>query len=285
MEMQSRTVLITGCSPGGIGYSLAREFHSRGFRVFGTARDRKALEILRENGIDAMELEITSDASIQHLKAQIEQITGGSLDILINNVGVSCTVPCLDLTLRDIKTVFEINLFGTMRMVQVFAPLLIKSAGLIVNIGSVAGIVPYVFGGAYNASKAALHSYSDVLKIEMAPLNVRVVTVITGGVRSNISQKKKSLPEDSLYWPIHEDYENRQGNSQHSAMRSEEYARKVVDDLIHPRVTGWLWHGNKAHLVRILYWILPFSFWTGYFSRKFGLYRLKLWWEQNHGNK
>jgi 1-acylglycerone phosphate reductase len=56
-------------------------------------------------------------------------------------------VPCLDLTPRDIKTVFEINLFGTMRMVQVFAPLLIKSAGLIVNIGSVAGIVPYVFGG------------------------------------------------------------------------------------------------------------------------------------------
>lgn len=253
--------------------------------MFGTARDGNALEVLRENGIDAMELEITSDASVQHLKAQIEQITGGSLDILINNVGVSHTVPCLDLTLHDIRTVFEINLFGTMRMVQVFAPLLIKSAGLIVNIGSVAGIVPYVFGGVYNASKAALHSYSDVLKIEMAPFNVRVVTVITGGVRSNISQKKKPLPEDSLYWPIHEDYENRQGNSQHSAMRSEEYARKVVDDLIQPRVTGWLWQGNKAHLVRILYWILPFSFWTGYFSRKFGLYRLKLWREQNHGNK
>lgn len=65
---------------------------------------------------------------------------------------------------------FEVNLFGVMRMVQEFAPLLIAGGdGRIVNIGSIAGVMPYPFGSSYNASKAALHSYGNTLRLEMAP--------------------------------------------------------------------------------------------------------------------
>jgi short-subunit dehydrogenase len=65
---------------------------------------------------------------------------------------------------------FEVNLFGVMRMVQEFAPLLIASGdGRIVNIGSITGVMPYPFGSTYNASKAALHSYGNTLRLELAP--------------------------------------------------------------------------------------------------------------------
>jgi 1-acylglycerone phosphate reductase len=68
-----------------------------------------------------------------------------------------------------VKDMFEVNVYGVMRVVQEFVHLLIKAEGTIVNIGSIAAIMPYVFGSAYNATKAALHSYSETLRVELKP--------------------------------------------------------------------------------------------------------------------
>lgn len=64
---------------------------------------------------------------------------------------------------------FEINVFGVMRMVQEFVDLLIAAEGTIVNIGSIAAIMPFAFGAGYNATKGALHSYADTLRVELKP--------------------------------------------------------------------------------------------------------------------
>lgn len=74
-----------------------------------------------------------------------------------------------DLELSDARDIFETNLFGTMAMNKEFIPLLIAAQGRIVHVGSIAGILPVPFQSAYNASKAALHSYSDTLRVELAP--------------------------------------------------------------------------------------------------------------------
>lgn len=75
-------------------------------------------------------------------------------------------MPALDHNVEDAKKIFETNVFGVMRMVQQFFPLLVKSTdACIVNIGSVVGTLPMPFGSAYNASKAALHQYSDTLRL------------------------------------------------------------------------------------------------------------------------
>ena len=71
-----------------------------------------------------------------------------------------------------------------MLMCKTFAPLLINAKGTIVQIGSLAAVMPYVFASCYSATKAALHSYSNTLRLELAPFGVRVVTVVTGGVKS-----------------------------------------------------------------------------------------------------
>ncbi|EMD67149.1 hypothetical protein GGP41_007075 [Bipolaris sorokiniana] len=274
MATRHKTALITGCTPGGIGHELALEFLRRGFQVFGTVRSEEAKKTLVSEGVIAIQLEVTSDASIRALHDEICERVDGKLDILVNNVGVSHTVPVLDLTIEDMRKVFEINVFSCIRLVQTFAPLLIQAEGIIANIGSVAGIVPYVFGGCYNASKAALHSYTDALRIEMAPFGVQVVLVVTGGVKSRISDVKKRLPPNSLYMPIEKDYLFRQGNSQRTAMPTETYARKVVSDLLEPTSKAWLWRGHQSSLVRWLSWLLPRGFWDLYFSRKFGLGKL-----------
>lgn len=109
--------------------------------------------------------------------------------MLINNAGSAVHVPALDLDIEGaVKNMFDVNVFGVMRMVKACGPMLIVSEGCIVNVGSIAPIVPLAFSSAYNATKAALHAYGDALKLEMEPLGVQVTTIITGGVKSNIGE-------------------------------------------------------------------------------------------------
>ncbi|KAL6163260.1 NADPH-dependent 1-acyl dihydroxyacetone phosphate reductase [Exserohilum turcicum] len=276
MSTRQRTVLVTGCTPGGIGHELALEFLRQGFQVFGTVRSDEAKKTLLSEGVIAIEHEVTSAESIQALHDVLcKRIVDGMLDILINNAGISFTVPVLDLTIENMRKVFEINVFGGVLLTQKLAPMLIAAKGKVANIGSVAGVIPYVFGGCYNASKAALHALTDALRIEMEPFGVQVVLVATAGVKSKTSDVKKRLPPNSLYMPIEEDYLFRQGNSQRTAMPTEVYAKKVVADLLKPKTSAWLWHGHQASVVRWLSWLMPRTFWDNYFAKKFGLRKFK----------
>ena len=252
-----KSVLITGCTPGGIGHALAREFKSKGLRVFATARKVETISNIEAEGIETLPLELTKEESIAALKAEIDSRTNGRLDILVNNAGRNYTVPALDVEMDEIKATFETNVFAVMKMCQAFAPLLIESKGTIVQIGSLAGVMPYVFGSVYNASKAALHSYSSALRLELAPFGVRVVTVMTGGVTSNISRTHRTLPMDSIYLPLAEEYEARQTHSQANAIPNEQYARSVVSQVLGRSSRDIIWEGGKSWLVWFVYTFLP----------------------------
>lgn len=89
--MAPKSVLITGCSPGGIGHALAREFRSRGLRTFATARKAESISDLADQGIETLSLEVTSLESIKTLKEEIVSRTGGTLDYLVNNAGRNYT--------------------------------------------------------------------------------------------------------------------------------------------------------------------------------------------------
>jgi len=164
------------------------------------------------------------------------------------------------------------NLFSVMLMCKEFAPLLIAAQGKIVNIGSVAAIIPYAFGSVYNASKAALHSYGDTLRVEMEPFSVQVITVVTGGVKSNISRNNtRDIDPGSLYHPMRDLYlSRRRGSSQQGADTAEDYARYVVSQTVQAKPRPWLWRGNYAFVI----WLstfMPTGLADGYISRRFGL--------------
>lgn len=159
-------------------------------------------------------------------------------------------------------------------MCQEFAPLLIQAKGTIINIGSLAAVMPYVFGSIYNATKAALHAYSSTLRVELAPFEVNVLVIVTGGVQSNISRTHRILPEGSLYLPVDKDYQRRQKHSQEGAMSNDVYAHGVVEAALKPKPVKWLWRGNQAWKVWFVNSFLPHGVFDYVLPRMFGLDRL-----------
>lgn len=88
LTMSPKTVLITGCSEGGIGHSLALEWHNRGYRVFATARKLDAMSSLAAVGIECLTMDVTDSASLKKVAEEISQMTGSTLDVLVNNAGL-----------------------------------------------------------------------------------------------------------------------------------------------------------------------------------------------------
>lgn len=146
----TKTVLITGCSDGGLGAEMARVYHAKGFRVFATLRNTaKAGTLADIEGIEILELEVTSPASIHQCADTVAKHTGGTLDILVNNAGVSCIVPLLDASLDDAKKVYDANVWSIVSMVQEFSPMLIAAKGTMCNISSVSGEMVFAWAGQY----------------------------------------------------------------------------------------------------------------------------------------
>jgi 1-acylglycerone phosphate reductase len=92
--------------------------------------------------METFALDVTSESSVAQCKLAILELTGErGLDILVNNAGRNYTMPALDIDFDEVKATFETNVYGVMRMVKEFAPLLIKAEGTIVMIGSLAGLM------------------------------------------------------------------------------------------------------------------------------------------------
>ena len=120
-----RSVLITGCSKGGLGDALARAFHAHGLRVIATARNLSKIEHLKTLGIETLTLDVTSQESIKTCIQEVTNLTVGSLDILLNNSGVGYHLPLTDVSIDAAREVFDLNVWAVLRhdpSVHAFAP-------------------------------------------------------------------------------------------------------------------------------------------------------------------
>ncbi|KAL7266361.1 NADPH-dependent 1-acyl dihydroxyacetone phosphate reductase [Rhizina undulata] len=280
MSDNRKTVLITGAGVGGIGGALAKEFHLKGYRVFATARRIETIAPLAEEfGIETLPLDVTSQESVDAAKKEIVAATGGKLDVLVNNAGISYTMPATDLEIDTVKELFDVNVFGVMRMVKAFADVLVEARGVIANVGSIASIMPFVFGSSYNATKGALHSYGNTLRVEMRPFGVKVLTIVTGGVKSQIARWPRTLPENSLYLPINDDFQLRLSRSQRGAMDTDEYAKGVVQKIRNALEGGrwsvWYWRGNFSFWAWCIDTFLWKGVWDSLMMGRFGLKRMQ----------
>ncbi|KAH6686887.1 short chain dehydrogenase [Plectosphaerella plurivora] len=254
-------VLVTGCTPGGIGHALCKEFHAQGFHVIATARRPEVMADLREAGMTVIPLDVTDSKSIASCKEEVRQVTGGRLDVLVNNAGLTHTVPATDIDMDEVRKTFETNVFGVMAMVQAFTPFLIPTRGLIVMISSVSSVTPYIFGSVYCSSKGALNSYSRTLRQELRPFGVRVMVSMTGTIKSQIAKLDRSLPPDSLYLPIKDAYARRLLFSQNNAtIETHEYATALVKEVLKGEgwlggwigaATNWFWAGGMTTQIRL----------------------------------
>jgi short-subunit dehydrogenase len=178
-------VLITGASSG-IGYKTAKLFAEKSnlFTTVVTARNNKSLTSLEASGCIPMELDVTKEESMQKAIQEIEQ-KYGTIDILINNAGYCQNGVVEELTPDELRRQFETNVFGLIRMTQLVLPgMRAKRKGRIINIGSVGGDFTTPGASAYLATKHALESFNDALRMEVTQFGIEVVLVKPGGVKT-----------------------------------------------------------------------------------------------------
>lgn len=175
-----RVAVVTGASTG-IGRAIATRLVEDGFKVYGTSRTPKPDDTFP---FSLRELDITSENRARDCIAEIVRETG-RLDVLVNNAGYLVSGAVEEISLQDARTLFETNFFGAARMIQATIPIMRRqAAGSIVNITSLAGVVPFPFWGFYSSSKAALEALTDALREEVRPFGIQVSAVEPGAINT-----------------------------------------------------------------------------------------------------
>ena len=196
------TWLITGCSSG-FGLSLTRIVQAAGHKVVATSRDpSRTPELVTEvegKGGRWLQLDVNSSTSgriIEDLES-----SGQDIDILVNNAGFSSFAPVETFAEDEVRAHMESMYFGPLRLIRTALPHMRKRRfGIIVNMSSGAALDARDSMGAYAGAKAGLDGLTKVLAKEVAPFNIRALTVVLGTFNTNFgnvaSFSRNSLPDD-----------------------------------------------------------------------------------------
>ncbi len=196
--MKDKVVIITGGSSG-IGKALAQEFGSKGSKIIITGRRLEPLQevasLLKQSGIETMLIQADVSKEDDNKKMAEEVLKRyGKIDILINNAGVSMRALFNDVDLEVIKKVMDINFYGVLYATKYCLPSIIENKGSVIGISSIAGYRGLPGRAGYSASKFALQGFLEVLRTEMIPTGVHVLTASPGFTASNI--RKESLTKN-----------------------------------------------------------------------------------------
>ncbi|MEU4421812.1 SDR family oxidoreductase [Actinoplanes sp. NPDC024001] len=182
----SRSVLVTGASSG-IGKATAAALAARGYRVFGTSRKPESLtDDQRAPGVEYVALDLTSDESIESLADLL-----AGVDVLVNNAGESQSGPFEELPTDALRRLFQVNVFGPVRLAQLALPgMRDRRYGRVVMVGSMLASFPLAYRSSYVASKAALKGFSNGARHEFSPFGVWLTTVEPGSISTGISERR-----------------------------------------------------------------------------------------------
>ncbi|KAL2751867.1 hypothetical protein ACRALDRAFT_2045111 [Sodiomyces alcalophilus JCM 7366] len=256
------TVLITGCSDGGAGSAMALAFHKQGYRVFASSRSLTTMSKLDGlPNVRLLQLDTTKTTDIKAAADAVSDETGGTLTYLVNCAGRNRFMPLLDEDIEAAKEIYDTNVWGPLAVTQAFAPLLIKAKGTLVFISSLAGYLNVPYQGIYAASKRSGEIMAETLRLELAPFQVKVLSVVTGALKTKIQTHFDDwkLPEGSLYAPVESTIRDRaRGHEGAPRTEADDYAQRVVAEIIGGR-TGKFWCGASAGAVKFGTSYLPTS--------------------------
>ncbi|MGZ3764696.1 MAG: SDR family oxidoreductase [Mucilaginibacter sp.] len=225
MKLNDKVVIITGASSG-IGKALAIEFASRGANLVVAARQYVALCELTESLINhygikavAVQCDVAVEEDCSHLIKQAI-LTFGKIDILINNAGISMRALFKDADLKVLKTLMDVNFWGTVFCTKYALLHILKTNGSIVGVSSIAGYKGLPGRSGYSASKFAINGFLDALRVENLKTGVHIMTACPGFTASNI--RNTALAKDG----------SQQGEStleEEKMMTAEEVAGVIAD--------------------------------------------------------
>ncbi|WP_116474025.1 SDR family NAD(P)-dependent oxidoreductase [Zobellella maritima] len=184
-------VLITGCSSG-IGHTAAHFLKTNGFRVIASARSAADVDSLRQQGLEAVQLDLADEASIEAGFSETMALTGGRLYGLFNNGAYGQPGALEDLPTRALREQLNTNLFGTHHLTRLALPaMLAAGTGRIIQNSSILGFVAMPYRGAYNCSKFALEGYTDTLRLELRGTGVHVSLLEPGPIETRFRENAK----------------------------------------------------------------------------------------------
>jgi len=227
MKLNNKIVIITGASSG-IGKSLAIECAKRGANVVLAARQYVTLceiaqDLEKQYNIKALavQCDVAIEEDCEHLIKQA-LATFGKIDVLINNAGISMRALFQDADLKVLKSLMDVNFWGTVYCTKYALPEILKTQGSVVGISSIAGYKGLPGRTGYSASKFAMNGFLDSLRVENLKTGVHVLTACPGFTASNI--RNTALAKDG----------SQQGESsmdENKMMSSEEVARIIADGI------------------------------------------------------
>jgi NAD(P)-dependent dehydrogenase (short-subunit alcohol dehydrogenase family) len=266
-SMKEQVALITGASRG-IGMAISHKFVQAGYRVFGTTRASSP-----PGRVDkVLRLDVQDEESVEEcVNAVLGQ--AGRLDFLINNAGITIYGAIEELSLAQVKDLFETNFFGVVRLTQAVLPTMRRQAsGRIINIGSVAGFLPMPYQAAYAASKHALAGWTETLDLEIRRFGIRAILIQPGFISTDIDRNSAT---GALLNDIFADERNRVVERVRVSVESGDDPATVADAVLQAATkrepTTKMLVGRGARQLRILRTLLPRSVFELGLRRQFGL--------------
>jgi NAD(P)-dependent dehydrogenase (short-subunit alcohol dehydrogenase family) len=188
----TRSAVVTGAAMG-MGMLMARKLAQRGWRVFaGVMPGLDTAELTKGVTLTVIEQNVTDDAMVQAGARQVAEALGGAgLDLLINNAGIAdiATGPIEGVNLEEGKKLLDVNLFGQVRVIKAFLPLLhqSKQSPRIFNFSSGAVRVPMPCSGMYNMSKYGVEGLTNTLRYELSKFGIQVTSIEPGAVKTHMT--------------------------------------------------------------------------------------------------
>jgi NAD(P)-dependent dehydrogenase (short-subunit alcohol dehydrogenase family) len=283
-------VLITGCSSG-IGRATALALARAGREVYATARRIESLDDLERAGCRTLELDVTDEGSMASAVETIDART--TIGALVNNAGYGLYGPVEQVPISEVRRQFETNVFGLTRLIQLVLPgMRRRRTGTIVNVSSMGGRITLPGGAFYHASKHAVESLSDALRIEVAPFGVNIVLVEPGPVDTpwndvaaqSVAAAEAPAEADEASGDAGADpyavfkaavtaafYTSQQGVARRLSSRPEDIARVIARALDSPNPRTRYLVGGTAHGLVALNAVLPDRLYDAVVRRSYGL--------------
>jgi NAD(P)-dependent dehydrogenase (short-subunit alcohol dehydrogenase family) len=239
-----KVAVITGSSSG-IGLESALLLARNGYKTYATMRspekDTSIKTAVQNEGlpIRVVQLDVTDESSVKNAIGHIISEVG-RIDILVNNAGYGLGGALEDLSMEEIKSQYETNLFGLIRVIQAVLPTMRKQkSGRIINISSGAGLFGYPGGSAYVSTKFAVEGLSESIAYELEPCGIKVILIEPGFIRTNFGNAmviaKKAQDSASPYSELMQKSMASTAELAKNAADAELVANIVLDAASNPR--------------------------------------------------
>lgn len=248
-----KTIFITGASSG-VGLASLEEALKRGHKVIATSR--AISKIPPRQGLIIKKMDISKD---EEVKAVIESVfKEQKIDVLFNNAGLGFFKSLEDTSFEELKAIYEVNFFGSIRVLKACLPYFrAQRGGLILNNASMAADVPLPFGSIYNSSKAALAMLSSCLRMEVASFGVDIACLKLGLIESDfenkVKQNKKSFDAQSPYSTLTNKLYAFLAKNYKNATSSKEIAAFILDIFESSQIAPIYTVGKMAKSTSLLY--------------------------------